>query len=80
MEKKGRDITNDAVEWFKNDVLPKLSDEQVKELIEHPEIITESFFKAFKKACEERGVDYTKTLIYQEELKFRAKYLKGSAE
>ena len=74
MEKKGKDFAKDFAEWFKNEVLPKLSDEQVEELKERPEIVAETFFKAFKSVCEERGLDYTKSLMYQEELKFRAEH------
>ena len=62
---------NAVVEKWLQEQLPKMSNEQVKELYEHPEVMVEAVLQGVKQACERNGIDYTTTPIYQEELKFR---------
>lgn len=57
-------------EWL-HENLRKLPVEQLKQLRENPDMMVEAAIEGIRKACEERGVDYTTTPIYQEELKYR---------
>ena len=57
-------------EWL-DENLPKLPIEQVKQLRDNPDMLVEAVIEGLREACEERGVDYTTTPMYQEELKFR---------
>ena len=57
-------------EWL-DENLPKFPIEQVKQLRDNPDMLVEAVIEGLREACEERGVDYTTTPMYQEELKFR---------
>lgn len=71
MKKETIDITKDLEEWFVKEVLPKLTEEQMQEILDHPEIISESVIEAYKRFCERKGIDYETTAMYQEEMKYR---------
>jgi hypothetical protein len=57
-------------EWLEEN-LPKLPIEQLEQLRDNPDMLVESVIEGLRKACEECGVDYTTTPMYQEELKYR---------
>ena len=71
MNNKRIDITKDLEKWFDEEVLPKLSVEQLIEIRDNPEIVTNAILKAYKQLCEKEGVDYTTTAMYQDEMKDR---------
>ena len=71
MNNKRIDITKDLEKWFDEEVLPKLSVEQLMEIRDNPEIVTNAILKAYKQLCEKEGVDYTTTAMYQDEMKYR---------
>ena len=62
---------NELMEKWLKENLDKLSIEQVKQLRDNPAIMLDAMFEGVRKACEERGMDYTQTQVYQEEQKFR---------
>ena len=70
MENSKFDMTNDLKQWFK-ELLPKLSKEQLMEIRDNPEMVTNAVIEAYKRLCKEHGIDYTTTAMYQEELKYR---------
>ena len=57
---------NELMEKWLKENLDKLSIEQVKQLRDNPAIMLDAMFEGVRKACEERGMDYTQTQVYQE--------------
>lgn len=70
METKKVNLNKELVEWLK-ELMPRLSEEQVREIQQNPDIVVNSIIEAYKKVCEEHGIDYTTTAMYQEEMKYR---------
>ncbi|MEE0952008.1 MAG: hypothetical protein U0L62_07380 [Paludibacteraceae bacterium] len=68
MEKN--DITQNLVEAVRQNI-GSLSLEEVLELQKNPDILVESVFSAFKTVCKEKGIEYERTAMYQEELRYR---------
>ena len=62
---------NELMEQWLKENLHKFSVEQVKELRDNPAIMLDGMFEGVRQACEEHGLDYTKTQVYREEQKFR---------
>ena len=71
MENKRIDITHDLEQYFVEEILPKLPADQREAVLNNPEIIVDCAVEAYKQVCKERGIDYTTTAMYQEELKYR---------
>lgn len=78
MKNERIDITKDLEKWFDEEVLPNLTVEQMQEILDNPEIVTNAILKAYKQLCEKEGVDYTTTAMYQDEMKYRRQ--KGEKE
>ena len=62
---------NKELEKKIKELLPYLTPEQLQEIHDNPAILVDACVEGFKQACAERGIDYTTTPMYQEELKFR---------
>lgn len=70
METKKVNLNKKLEEWFK-ELMPRLSEEQVREIQQNPDIVVNAIIEAYKQVCEEHGIDYTTTSMYQEEMKYR---------
>lgn len=71
MENKRNDITNEFVQYIVEEILPNLPADQREAVLNNPEIIINCAVEAYKQVCESRGIDYTTTAMYQEEMKYR---------
>ena len=63
-------LNKELEKWLK-ELMPKMSEEQLKAIQESPDLVINAVIEAYKQICEEKGIDYTQTAMYQEELKYR---------
>lgn len=70
MAQKKIDVTQDIINWFKENV-ENFPIEELQKILMNPGVVVNDILDVYKKFCEEHSIDYTTTAMYQAEQEYR---------